>query len=141
MRPLTRVCLFLLTATVAACWLFEAAESCGVCLFPDLRAQADAVALFRQQRNDFVPRVADIVERLGGGRLNLREAVQVFCRDAAEHHPKYLKFLNAVNEFDSLEIKAAHQLLDNLFRHSASNAIDPEWADQLEREFESMLAN
>jgi len=136
MRSFGRVSLFLCTGTVLAFWILEAADSCDLCLFPHLRAQAEAIEQMRQQRNAFMPRVADLVERLGSGQVGLREASQTFCRDAAANHPRYLKFFTTINEFNDVETKVAHHLLNELLRNA-----DSTHAEQLEREFESMLAD
>jgi hypothetical protein len=140
MRSFFRVSLLVSTATVLVCWIFELADSCDVCLFPHLRSDAEAVARFRQQRDAFVPRAAEIVDQLGAGQTSLREASTLFCQIAAQEHPTYLKALVTINEFANIQTKAAHDLLDDVFRKIASDKLDPARAEQLEREFETILA-
>jgi len=121
-----------------ACWVFEAAESFGASLFPEIRAHADAVSRERRQRDEFDSHVDWIARELAESRVSLREASRLMESTAAERRPIFLTYIEMIDAPGGRRAKLAYNLLLQL-RHQMSPCTS-ERLVEIEREYEALAA-
>lgn len=120
----------------------ELADSCGVNLFPSLRARDEALNRLRSQRDDFEPRLSGIIDDLAAGRLSLGAATRAIESCAAAHHPAFLEYVDIVEMTGGIRAKIASNLLRNFKRplDNGASGIDARRLAELTREYTEMTS-
>jgi cytosine/adenosine deaminase-related metal-dependent hydrolase len=111
MRRLLNFLFLAATFTTATCWAIEVAEVCGHSFFPDLRRHAAELDRMSQQHDEFMPRLARVLDEVALGRRSLSSACERMWRDAVETNPAFLVHVDCLHEGANLQVKLARFLL------------------------------